>query len=247
MLDTERLAQIDLLKINVEKSELRVLRGMESSHWARVRQVVLEVDVAADRDDVVAILRDAGFRVTIDQDERLSGTDLHYVYAHRPGDAADDRPSTAITLPPAPLLGEELATWLAQRLPPYAVPAVTLTTDRLPLARNGKVDRVALEELIDRVGRRRQGPAARTDTERRLQRLWSETLGFPCAVDDDFFERGGTSLQAMRLLGEVSHQFGVRVRGAEFLTHRTVTALAGLLDARPRQRPAGSESVGTRQ
>ena len=49
----ENIECIDLLKINVEKSELDVLLGIEESDWQKIKQIVLEVDV---KDNLAAII-----------------------------------------------------------------------------------------------------------------------------------------------------------------------------------------------
>src|SRR5262249_50448929 len=51
-----RLERIDLLKINVEKSELEVLQGLATSDWAKIRQMVIEVDLQESVDPIVALL-----------------------------------------------------------------------------------------------------------------------------------------------------------------------------------------------
>lgn len=53
---------IDLLKVDVEKAELAVLRSLSEADWARVRQVAVEVHAIGDRVAVIeALLRDHGF------------------------------------------------------------------------------------------------------------------------------------------------------------------------------------------
>ena len=49
MIRAHSVSRIDLLKINVEKSELDVLRGLAPRDWPRIRQMVIEVDQLEDR------------------------------------------------------------------------------------------------------------------------------------------------------------------------------------------------------
>ena len=66
VIDVENIDCVDLLKVDVEGSELRVLQGLEDRHWPLVRQVVLEVLNVADRPVIIAVLLEAkGFRVTM--------------------------------------------------------------------------------------------------------------------------------------------------------------------------------------
>ncbi|HEX8962863.1 MAG TPA: amino acid adenylation domain-containing protein, partial [Rhodocyclaceae bacterium] len=80
----EGIARIDLLKINVEKSELDVLQGIAAGDWAKIRQLVIEVDRDSNLDAIVALLGEQGYEVIVDQDPLLHNTQLRYVYAARP-------------------------------------------------------------------------------------------------------------------------------------------------------------------
>ncbi|MDX3451115.1 non-ribosomal peptide synthetase [Streptomyces sp. ME02-8801-2C] len=96
---------------------------------------------------------------------------------------------------------------LAESLPAYMVPAAVHWRESLPLTANGKTDRrtlTALAEELDtaeeRAGAGVQEP--KTAGERRLALAWAEVLGVPAdrvGRLDHFFDRGGTSLSAVRL------------------------------------------------
>jgi hypothetical protein len=79
---------VALLKIDVERAELDVLRGIESrEQWARIQQVVAEVhDIDGRLDAIIALLSSplAGFtHVQSAQPASLRGSNLHVVYATR--------------------------------------------------------------------------------------------------------------------------------------------------------------------
>jgi FkbM family methyltransferase len=78
------LDRIDLLKINVEKSELNVLRGLGPQDWPRIRQLVIEVDIKENLAPITTLLEEQGFEVLVEQDPLLRKTELCYVYAIRP-------------------------------------------------------------------------------------------------------------------------------------------------------------------
>lgn len=63
VLQEEGVEGVDLLKVDVEGAELSVLRGIEDAQWAGVRQVVMEVENAALRDEIVELLEGKGFAV----------------------------------------------------------------------------------------------------------------------------------------------------------------------------------------
>ncbi len=82
--EIERLdiAQVDLLKIDVERNELRVLHGIDDAHWLRIRQIVLEAENdAAHVGEISRLLKSRGYRVRVEQSEVLAGTGLVNVFA----------------------------------------------------------------------------------------------------------------------------------------------------------------------
>jgi FkbM family methyltransferase len=84
IVDEERVARIDLLKVDVEKSEREVLAGIRDQHWERVRQAVIEVhDDQDDLDEIRRLLVRHEFEVTAEQDPQLKGTTLFNVFASR--------------------------------------------------------------------------------------------------------------------------------------------------------------------
>ena len=79
-------AVVDLLKIDVERAELDVLRGITPEHWPRIRKVTLEChDIDGALDATVDLLRStAGFeRVVVNQPPTLRGGTLFNIYASR--------------------------------------------------------------------------------------------------------------------------------------------------------------------
>jgi non-ribosomal peptide synthetase-like protein len=117
---------------------------------------------------------------------------------------------------------------LRAALPAALVPVLT-TVDTLPTRTSGKVDRAALPWPLPLAG-----AGTRTDltgSQALLAELWSDVLGTPPAgVDDDFFASGGTSLGAARLVSALRRTCpGVSV--ADVYQHRTLGALAAILDA----------------
>ena len=80
------IKKIDMLKIDVQKSELDVLQGVEDADWERIRQIVIEVHDFDDRLNCIArLLRDRGFGLVIEQDDLYEGSIMYNVYAIKPG------------------------------------------------------------------------------------------------------------------------------------------------------------------
>ena len=78
------VARIDLLKVDVEKSEMEVLAGLADDDWGKIEQAVLEVHDLGDRlREVSTLFRAHGFGVTLEQEELYRGSDRWNVYALR--------------------------------------------------------------------------------------------------------------------------------------------------------------------
>ncbi len=79
-----RFDRIDLLKINVERSEQEVMAGIEARHWPAIRQLVLQVhEEVQSIADLRSELEARGYRVAVSQDPLLAGTGIFEVHARR--------------------------------------------------------------------------------------------------------------------------------------------------------------------
>ncbi|MFK4156070.1 amino acid adenylation domain-containing protein [Streptomyces fungicidicus] len=136
-------------------------------------------------------------------------------------------PTTATATGPDQVLRDHLA----GTLPDYMVPAAFVSLDALPLHPNGKLDRKALPPAeLDATGR---GRLPATPEEAVLCRLFAEALGTTgVAADDNFFERGGYSLLAARLVGRIRDELGVELAVRTVFEAPTAQDLAAALDGR---------------
>jgi amino acid adenylation domain-containing protein/FkbM family methyltransferase len=93
------ITRIDLLKVDVEKSEMDVLAGLAEEDWGKVEQAVLEVHDLGDRlQEVSALFRSHGFTVTLEQEELYRGSDRWNVYAVRPRAALEEEAPEGIAV-----------------------------------------------------------------------------------------------------------------------------------------------------
>lgn len=76
---------IDLLKVDVEKSELDVLLGIEEQDWPKIKQVVVEVHDLDNRvENITFLLKKYGLtKITVEQEPMLKGSDMFSLYALR--------------------------------------------------------------------------------------------------------------------------------------------------------------------
>ncbi|ASS74401.1 hypothetical protein CIG75_04980 [Tumebacillus algifaecis] len=108
----------------------------------------------------------------------------------------------------------ELRRYLAERLPDFMVPTAFALLEALPLTQNGKVDRRALPvpNTADRALYDEAYVAPATPDEMMLAQIYSEVLGVEqVGVHDHFFELGGESLLATKVVARVRELFGVEL------------------------------------
>ena len=79
------IERIDLPKIDAEKAELEILRGIGAQDWPKIQQVVIEVHDLEDRPEtIVAELREHGLtEITVDQPPTLTNSNIYNVFAAR--------------------------------------------------------------------------------------------------------------------------------------------------------------------
>ncbi len=117
---------------------------------------------------------------------------------------------------------------LSQRIPAYMIPPTFVVLSALPLTANGKIDRRALPEPPpSRPDLDKPFIAPRTDIEKKLAQIWSEVLELDLVgVDDDFFDLGGDSLLASRIVTRVNQHFHTETTVADFFGLATVAKLS---------------------
>ncbi|HYR07778.1 MAG TPA: amino acid adenylation domain-containing protein, partial [Longimicrobium sp.] len=235
------VTRIDLLKVDVEKSEEDVLLGLGEADWARVGQVVVEVhDTGGRLARVRDLLARHGFHSATEQDEALNGTALYNVYAVRPGwrdgrAAAAPRAEVPARWTDRAHLLAELREHAAARLPEYMVPSAVVLLQSLPLTPNGKLDRAALPapDAAGAGGEADDGYVApRTPVEEMLAAIWCEVLEVRrVGMQDSFFELGGHSLLATLVMARIREVFGVAMPLRALFDGPSVAELADRLEA----------------
>lgn len=238
----QNVTKIDLLKIDVEKSEWHVLQGIDEEHWPLIQQVVLEVhDTNQMLAKIETLLKDRGFHVVSDQDTLLKNTNLYNIYAVR--EPAPVEPAPQLPVITTQLFNlESISQQLAKRLPAYMLPNLYHVLNKMPLNQNGKIarDDLSLEGGIAAVSKSLNKP--KTPMEEMVLDIFHHILpGGMQDVDGDFFAYGGHSLLATQVISRVREHFGVELPLRSLFDAPTPASFAKAVET------ARSEEAGTTQ
>ncbi|MEM7582115.1 MAG: amino acid adenylation domain-containing protein [Acidobacteriota bacterium] len=144
---------------------------------------------------------------------------------------SDDPPSVADT-----------QAFLRERLPEYMVPSALVALEAFPLGPTGKVDRRALPDPREAMGRSTDSfVAPRTMVEEVLATIWAEVLGVErVGLGDSFFDLGGHSLMATQVVSRVRQSLGVELSLVKLFEAAHLEELAMLIE----QQMRGEETPG---
>jgi amino acid adenylation domain-containing protein len=121
----------------------------------------------------------------------------------------------------------DLKNYLLEHLPDYMVPVHFIHLERIPLTPNGKVDRKALP--VPQPGLVNTYAPPGTEVEKKLAALWAEVLGIETSTigtDDDFFRRGGHSLNAILLVSRIHKELQVKIQLTDLFETPNIRELA---------------------
>ncbi|CPX48120.1 non-ribosomal peptide synthetase [Mycobacteroides abscessus] len=123
----------------------------------------------------------------------------------------------------------ELRAALAKRLPPYMVPAALVRLEALPLTVNGKLDKRALPAPEYDDAARYRAPA--NAVEEAVAGIYAQVLGVErVGTDDSFFDLGGDSISAMRVVAAINTSFDAQLAVRTLFEAPSVRSLSGYLD-----------------
>ncbi len=187
----------------------------------------------------------SGFRIEIGEIEntllRVPGVrDGAVVVAERAGQS---KHLIAFYSGPRPLDVGVLRDRLGESLPGYMIPSAFHWRESLPLTGNSKIDRKTLTALAGELAVAEddyQRPI--TLTERRIAAAWARVLGVPqdqVGRRDHFFDRGGTSLSAVKLAIALDRAVSLK----DLTRHPVLADLAGLVDGKSERRSGLLQSL----
>jgi acyl carrier protein len=139
-----------------------------------------------------------------------------------------------VPVPGVPLTPAELRGVLLQTLPDYMIPAAFVMIDAMPMTPNGKLDRKALPAPDFAVVRKtRDSVPPSTNTEIALARIWESLLKIDkVGIHENFFDLGGHSILAVRLMTQIRSSFGVQLPLHHIFRTSTISGLAALIESK---------------
>ncbi|MDU5143001.1 MAG: amino acid adenylation domain-containing protein [Paenibacillus dendritiformis] len=128
---------------------------------------------------------------------------------------------------------QELKDFLANVLPVYMLPSAFVRLDKLPVTSNGKIDKKQLKSMpIDVAGEAEYEEPA-NDLQRKLVALWEKNLKVaPIGIAHNFFDLGGQSLKATKLIAEIERDMQITISLRELYQYQTIKQLAQYLEER---------------
>jgi acyl-coenzyme A synthetase/AMP-(fatty) acid ligase/acyl carrier protein len=174
-----------------------------------------------------------GFRVELGEIEAT--LDTHAAVAQSAVVVREDRPGeqrlVAYVVAKGEASPEKLRQHLSRQLPQYMVPGAFVFLGALPLTASGKVNRQALPEPERSGADQASYVAPRTPTEEIVAGIWAEVLRLErVGIRDEFFQIGGHSLLAMRVVSRVRQSLGAELPVHELFRASTVESISAILD-----------------
>ncbi|MDK1288849.1 non-ribosomal peptide synthetase [Pseudoalteromonas umbrosa] len=121
---------------------------------------------------------------------------------------------------------------LKAQLSSVCVPSEVVVVEQWPLTKNGKLDQEKLWQQYGQNAKPLDMTPAEGEVELSLQRIWGELLNSNSDIgaEQDFFEIGGHSLLAVKLVAKIGAQFDVQLSVADIFHYPTIRALAGKIE-----------------
>jgi amino acid adenylation domain-containing protein/FkbH-like protein/FkbM family methyltransferase len=233
------ITEIDLLKIDVEKHELDVIRGISKQNWQIIKQCVIEVH---DHDNslhkIITLLQEMGFTCKPRQYQALKSSDLYVVYASKAVDFANCEAIVDLEINTKwnnrKDYLESVTSHLKSTLPDYMLPQKYQVVEKFPMTATGKIEFSSFK----------QSPTAKTEeiapmmpiesSEQQMPKLiaqitqiWSKLLNHSgIHPDDNFFDIGGDSLLTIHAYLELRDSLPTDFKMIDFFNYPTVRKLA---------------------
>ncbi|MCL2163373.1 MAG: amino acid adenylation domain-containing protein [Oscillospiraceae bacterium] len=140
----------------------------------------------------------------------------------------------------------ELRRKLSENLPDYMVPLHFVKLEKLPLTRNGKIDRRALP--APERSSEAQYCAPSNNMEEKLAGIYCEVLARErVGINDNFFDLGGHSLKAMAVISKIHKELNVEIPLRELFKNPTIKGLGDYITGAGASPYSAIEPVETKE
>jgi len=234
VIDELNLSAIDLLKLDVEKSECLVLEGIRPEHWPLIHQLAVEVDGDNNLNIIRNLLQDKGYEVNVDElvmgDATMPGEENTYMlYAVHPHHGKQP-PRTGTEQFRAQVNERTIRDFLKHTLPDYMNPRDITFVPAIPLMENGKVNLQQLKAFKPQQPATQEVVKITNKTELEIYQIWCEVLkkeSIPYHIS--IFEAGGNSIAIVRLHEKLKAAFNVDFSLIELFRNPTIQQQAKLI------------------
>ncbi|KAA1243793.1 non-ribosomal peptide synthetase [Aquimarina sp. RZ0] len=146
-------------------------------------------------------------------------------------DALDEAVLIAFYTSDSELKTSELKKQLKKVLPDYMIPNQFVLINEFPLTPNKKIDRKALSEMHIRVDTQKEYKEPITEIEKKLENIWKEFFELEkISINDNFFDLGGHSLTATKLVSRVQQEFSAKTSINKIFEHPTLEEQARIIE-----------------
>lgn len=185
------------------------------------------VEFLGRKDDQVKI---RGYRVELNaiESQLESKEDITEVVTKITTSVSGEKEITAYVVSGNKQSTKNLRDYLLRKLPDYMIPEHFIQLDSIPQTKNGKVDKESLPapkniEFLSKV----EYIKPTNNTEERVQLFWQEILGKErIGIKDNFFDVGGNSIKAIKILYKINKEFGVKINIISLFNYPTIEYLA---------------------
>jgi amino acid adenylation domain-containing protein len=190
-----------------------------------------------------------GYRIEIAEVEKVLldfGAFKEAIVVARKDQNGDQCLAAYITGGKASVAISELRSFLKEKLPEYMIPSALVQIEAMPLTPTGKIDRRALP-APDMVETKREDTfvTPRTLTEEMLARIWVDILSIESFqrnstqinIHDNFFDIGGHSLFAARIIDQVRKVFQVELPLRRLFEFPTIAGLSKCIETERHAQP----------
>ncbi len=161
--------------------------------------------------------------------ERLEAVQQSLVTVHE--DVTGEQRLLAYLTTNKAIESKEIEEQLRWSLPEYMVPKLYSILDEFPLTPNGKIDRKLLPKPSTEAIQQQEYSAPETEVEKEMVAIWEELLAIsPIGVKDNFFDIGGHSLLAVRLIPILQEKFAIEINIKEIFEYPTISSFSKYIE-----------------